>query len=644
VRIRSNIFVWVFLATIVPLTLLALGATYYSESRYHEDATRDVSRSLERLSIELGRQMDNYHSLAQGMARSPAVQELLPALYEFRVSRSKSAFVTARSRVNHYFEGFQTILNGGFFLRILDSSGNSLIKVSHATRSAAVYESVSGLSYVEQEISEPAFVKQLQQLPDGEVSALRLPHHQYYPDLQMSLQLYDLVVPLYYKDTFIGALSMTVFGEQLDQTMRNAARMFNGRVFVVNNHPEQPERHGTLLFDQEQKILFIQRRYEDMKVEQHYEKNFLELIGGRADGEFDSADQKYRYYFREMFPYPNVLNTWMLVSRIDQNVISEPFHRIRLVIWLCAAIALVISLLLADIGSRKVAKPICELAGKLLAYANGNYHGRIETKQGIDEIDSLTDAFNYMADTLQRARQDRDQAENMMLQNAKLASIGQMAAGIGHELNNPLNNILSYAKLLERSVQDDARSHQDIQSLREEAVRASNIIKGILNFARQVPPEYSAFNAAGWINDTLALVRQMAKSADVALVADVDFSGEVEGDRGMLQQAMVNLLLNAIQASERGAEVRVKCWADGNELHIEVIDQGSGISPTVQDKIYDPFFTTKAEGEGSGLGLSISLGIIERHGGRLHIESAAGHGVKAEITLPLSLHHKEGNV
>lgn len=641
VRIRSNIFVWVFFATIVPLTALALGATYYSESTYQQDATRDVSQSLERLAAELKRNLDNYQTLTQGMARSPAVHDFLPALAGLAQSPHNSNINIHRSRVNHYFEGFQTILPGAFFLRIMDTGGNTLIKVSHQSRSAAVYESVSGISYVEQEISSPDFVKQLRQLSAGEVTAMRLPHNSFYPDIQTSLQLHDYVVPLYYKKKFIGALSLTLFGEQLDQSVRNATRMFNGSLFIVQNNPEMPERHGTLLYDDALNIFFIQQRYGVKKVGQYYEGDFMDSLGEQAFGEFNSSDNQYHYYYMELFPYGNLLSSWMLVTRIKQATISAPFNSIRVVIWLCAGIALIVSLLLASIGTRKVAKPVCELAGKLLAYANGNYHGRIQTKQGIDEIDSLTDAFNYMADTLHLTRQDRDRAEHMMLQNAKLASIGQMAAGIGHELNNPLNNILSYSKLVERNVLDDETTLKDIQSLREEALRASNIIKGILNFARQVPPEYSLFNVAEWLSDTLGLVRQMAVSSDVNLQADVEYAGEVEGDRGQLQQALVNLLLNAIQASERGSEVRVRLRRENDFLSIEVVDAGRGIDPAVLDNIFDPFFTTKAEGEGSGLGLSISLGIIERHGGMLKIDTHAGHGVCAKITLPLQARSRE---
>ena len=219
----------------------------------------------------------------------------------------------------------------------------------------------------------------------------------------------------------------------------------------------------------------------------------------------------------------------------------------------------------------------------------------------------------------------------MLLQSAKLASIGQMAAGIGHEINNPLNNILSYAKLIERQLGDsDARCKQDLKSLKEEAMRASEIIKGILNFARQVSPQYAPFDIRQWLHDTFMLVQQTAKNGGVSLSYDCQEDVVIEGDRGQLQQALINLLINAIQASARDSEVYVIVQVDAEEVAINVI----GVDPSDLDRIYDPFFTTKAEGVGSGLGLSISLGIIERHGGKLILSNNPGKGTTASMIIP----------
>lgn len=636
-RIRSNIFIWVFVATILPLTALALGATYFSESTYQRDVKRDVVSNLERLASELKRQMDNYRQLAEGMAQAPAIQQVLPLLNSIRQGQHDVRLNIHRSRINHYFEGFQTILKSGYFMRLMDSSGNSLVKVSHLSRSAPVYESVTGLAYAEQEINAPAFIQRIKQLPKGEATAVSLPHHQFYPDVSETLKLYDYVVPLYFDNHLVGALSLTLVGEQLDQVMRNATRLFQGKLFVFQHSLDDPEHHGLLLYDDRHDLHFVQRHADPVRAKDFYSEKLIDVVSENPFGEMNSADGTSRYFYLELFPYSDLLSNWVMVTQIDTQVISAPFQQIRWLIWLCAGIGMVISLMLANVGSWRVSNPISELTRKLLDYANGRYQGRIETRRGIDEIDALADAFNYMADTVEQSEQGRQRAENMMLQSAKLASIGQMAAGIGHELNNPLNNILSYAKLLERNAQVDKTLQQDVHSLREEAVRASEIVKGILNFARQVPPQYSQFRLDEWLDNTLALVQQTARSKAIKLVIKSAYEGLLEGDRSQLQQVLVNLLLNAIQASARDSRVTIEIAMQYDLLHIRVVDEGEGIEESVLDKIYDPFFTTKSEGDGSGLGLSICLGIIERHQGTLDIHNNSGQGVTATVTLPIHM-------
>ena len=135
---------------------------------------------------------------------------------------------------------------------------------------------------------------------------------------------------------------------------------------------------------------------------------------------------------------------------------------------------------------------------------------------------------------------------------------------------------------------------------------------------------------------TLALVNQAAKSRHITLELDCNYSGNLDGDRSQLQQAIINLLLNAIQASEENNSITINAHVVAEQLIIKIHDQGCGIEQASLDKIYDPFFSTKAEGEGTGLGLSISLGIIEHHHGTLDIRNNDTQGVTATIILPVT--------
>ena len=635
-KIRTQIFSWVFLATIVPLTTAALIATYYIEYDYESGVQQSINANLQNLGVELKRRLQAQQDFALGLSRADAVQDFLPLLKRAESGQVPAGFNTHRSRINHYFEGFQTILQGMYIMRLMDKFGNAYVKVSNDKRSAPVYEGISGMMFVEPEINGVEFYEKIKTLTANEVSMLVLMHNAQQSSLMETLPLLDYVIPLYQGKELVGVLSLTLFGESIDSILTHSPRLYDADIFLVENNPDNPQRHGMLLYDDNNAIRIAQLRNTPKYIAELYGDKVLAQISDKPSGRISDTTPGMSIYFYELFPYPTNLTSWILVMRVPDAAVNEPFGQVRLVIWSVAAFALLISLLLGDIGVRLIARPMAKLSKNLLSYAQGEHNQRVETNARIDEIRDMEEAFNTMADSLDRASEERDKAQHMMLQSAKLASIGQMAAGIGHEINNPLNNILSYVKLLERSIEPkDRRIRSDVQSLKEEAMRASDIIRGILNFARQVPPHYAPFNLTDWVQDTLNLVRQSAKTVGIALAAECPQDLIVEGDRGQLQQALINLLINAIQASPSGSEVKVVVSSNQSDAIISVIDRGSGIANEAADYIFDPFYSTKPEGEGSGLGLSVSLGVIERHQGKLSLKNNPDRGVTATMIIPL---------
>ncbi len=635
-QIRTKIFSWVFLATIVPLTALALGATYYIEYDYQKNIEETVATNLDTLGAALKRRLELQVQLVSGLSKSNAVQEFVPLLAQADTGRVPAKFNASRSRLNHYFEGFQTILQGQYVLRLMDKFGNSYIKVSQSKRSLPAYEGISGMFYVEQEVDGLAFNAALEWLPANEVSMITLPHNAQQSSLTEILPLLDYIIPLYHEEELVGAISLTRFGDRIDTLFNHAPRLFDAKLFVTENNPDNKDRHGMVLFDDQQETHLAQIRTEYKYLSMSYGEDVFNKMLDEPFGSVQLVENNETIYYQEIFPYPTRLTSWIIGLRVSNEKVIEPFHQIRQVIWSIVFISLLISLFLGDIGVRMIARPVRELASNLLSYARGEHPERVKINASIDEIRDLEAAFNTMADSLDKTSEERDKAQHMMLQSAKLASIGQMAAGIGHEINNPLNNILSYAKLLERNLdENDDRAKQDLTSLKEEAVRASDIIRGILNFARQVPPQYAPFHIQQWLQDTVNLVRQSAKTAGIQLAYECNEDMIIEGDRGQLQQALINLLINAIQVSKPDSEVKIVVNFTDEDAIISVIDHGDGIEQESLDLIFDPFFTTKPEGEGSGLGLSISLGIIERHHGKLMLKNNPDGGVTATIALPI---------
>ncbi len=644
-RIRSNIFLWGFLAVVLPMLVLALAATYYAQNAHINKVNREISTTLTALSAELERRVHEDRQIALGLSRAAPVQAFIPVLYNVKYQIEHDDVTQLTADVNRYFEGFGTILPGIFYLRVLDAQGNTMVKVSHKTRSKSVYDSIYGYSYVEQEVGSKKFVDRLAQLPANDVSVTVLPHNGAQSELLKDLRLLDYVVPLYSKDEWVGALTVTIIGEHIDQILTHAVRPYNGSLYLIENNPESRNRHGLVLFSDSEKLHLAQARREIINLRSLNMQTFLENIIHQPSGVYKldsrSDSPASQLHYTELFPYQNSLVNWILTLKIQDAEITEPFNRIRMAIAAIASISLLISLVVTQFWSRQLTRPIYSLMNALRLFGSGDKQQRADISPRIDELKDLADEFNNMAEILSEAEQAREKAEQMMLQTAKLASIGQMAAGIGHEINNPLNNILSYSKLILRAIDslpEDKRKlmANDLQSLREETLRASEIVKGIMNFARQVPPQYSEFEITPWLENTINFAWQQARENNITLKLYAENLGSIQGDRSQLQQALLNLLLNAIYASPSDATVIIEAKITLNKLVVQVIDQGSGIDKATMQHIFDPFFTTRTEGSGTGLGLSISLGIVEHHNGTLSLENNKGvGGVTATMTLPL---------
>lgn len=626
----------------MPLLALALGASYYSEYNYQHEIKREIITSLNGITNEINRELQNSRNLVLGISRATAIKSFVPILKSVADDETHPSIRLLRRKVNRYFEGFQTILPGVFVFRILDHRGNTLIKVSNNKTSQAQYENLHGVHYVEHQVTTPAFTEQLKKLTPNEVNFVNLPHHNLGNENYVTLPLLDYAVPIYENKKWLGALVVTLTGEQIDYIVNNIPRLYKGKLLITENNPDDENRHGLLLYDEKNKLHFAQNRTSFISFEKYHNMPLFEDAIHKTEGIIKQNNN--RIYYKEFFPYPSRLIGWLIATKIDESVLSAPFTDTRLAIWLFAASSLLITLILTGFAVRKISQPVCGLASQLKDFADGHHEQRANTKQTISEVQVLASSFNYMAETLLSAQTERDKAQTMALHNNKLASIGQMAAGIGHEINNPLNNILSYSTLISRNIAKNAASldtknltalQHDIDSLRNETLRASEIIKGILNFARQMPPHPGRIYIKDWLKKSIVLVQQTAKEKHIQINLNYDDDGFFEADQAQLQQVIINLLLNSIQASENNAIIDVTVSCDEDKLEVKIHDQGHGIHEKDLDNIYDPFFSTKDEGDGSGLGLSISLGIIESHRGMLKIINNPDKGTTAIILLPL---------
>jgi two-component system NtrC family sensor kinase len=237
---------------------------------------------------------------------------------------------------------------------------------------------------------------------------------------------------------------------------------------------------------------------------------------------------------------------------------------------------------------------------------------------------------------------DQRALETQLLQNEKLAAVGQLVSGVAHELNNPLTSIAGLAELLVEQAKTTPEAREHLQVIRDQADRAGRIVRNLLTFSRKGPPERSRLDLNEVVARTTQLVAYELRIRAVTLEERLAPAPvEVDGDLYELQSVVLNLLTNAIHSvaaarPDGGGKIRIETGTTATEASLSVVDNGPGVPPVHVPMLFTPFFTTKEPGEGTGLGLSISYGIAEAHGGRLEYTPAPAGGAAFTIRLPLT--------
>jgi len=293
----------------------------------------------------------------------------------------------------------------------------------------------------------------------------------------------------------------------------------------------------------------------------------------------------------------------------------------------CILVAGVIAIPIA----RLITRPIASLVAANRQLAKGDMNVRVETN-GKGEIALLGRSFNSMVETLQ-------ESEKELLHQAKLASVGQLAAGVAHELNNPLGTILLYSDMMLKEAAETDPHKQDLKMIIKEVHRCKTIVADLLNFARQHEISAQDVNLHALLDEVIIKIRPQPVFEQVAFVRQFDPELPlIQADAAQLQQVFVNLFNNSADAMEKGGTITISTHpSDAQSVEIRISDTGCGIPTENISKLFTPFFTTKPIGKGTGLGLSIVYGIIKLHHGQIMVNSQVGQGTTIIITLPICL-------
>jgi two-component system NtrC family sensor kinase len=361
----------------------------------------------------------------------------------------------------------------------------------------------------------------------------------------------------------------------------------------------------------------------------------------------------------------DVLGSWKWIPSLRCYLIAEQdtreaFYEIDLLVKKAILIFIISTVLILGISYAVIGRatgPIKRLSETVALFAEGHFAKTVSTQRK-DEIGTLITGFNAMAERLKKAYTDLEgkvkasdkelevayqmlkQKQEQLVQSEKMAALGQLSAGIAHEIRNPLTSIKIFIQSLEKELTLDRNQEEDFRIVRREIDRINENITRFLNFARPEEPQFQAIHLSTLVKDTTNLLGAKLKSSDISL--DLSFPGTpppVEGDPKQLAQVLLNLLLNSIEAMPQGgmltirSSVAVQPESRQPFLQLIIRDTGHGIPEKDRPYLFDPFFTTQPGG--TGLGLSIAYTLVQKHTGRIDVESGTGEGAAFILSLPI---------
>jgi two-component system NtrC family sensor kinase len=351
-----------------------------------------------------------------------------------------------------------------------------------------------------------------------------------------------------------------------------------------------------------------------------------------------------------------VLDVGVSLEPVDRDL--SAFRRVSLLVT--AMMALLLGAVFWYVAKHRVVRPVEALVQGTRRVAQDE----LETEIHVDsrgELGLLAASFNEMLRSLRRVEGELQSlneqleekvvertgelraAQDTLVRTEKLSSLGKLSASIAHEINNPLAGILTFAKLMIRTIEHGPVGEAERKTLvkqlalvQRESERCSAIVRNLLDFARERPLQLKDVDVNQVVEEVFSLVSNQTAILGVEVTKDLARVPMVEADFGQLRQAFINIVINGIEAMGKGGTLRVTTRPRPEENGLEIVfqDDGPGIPPELMQKIFDPFFTTKEKG--TGLGLSVVYGIVERHKGRVTVDSEPGKGTRFTIRLPAS--------
>ena len=315
-------------------------------------------------------------------------------------------------------------------------------------------------------------------------------------------------------------------------------------------------------------------------------------------------------------------------------------HESQWILVTALAGAIILCFVLLAVLLVLIERPLEELMQTIKRVRDGDLKSRVEFARRVDDVGQLGRQFNEMVEQLEKNRDEIEELHKREMARAEhLATLGELAAGLAHEIRNPLAGIAGVVDIMGRELPPKSPSRAVIGDVHKEVLHIQAILNDLLSYARPRPPAFHPANINTTVEQAVMLARQQVMTKPIQVLFEpVPSLPLVEHDPALIQQVILNITLNGIQAISGNGQVSLSLAKNHDTVAITVSDTGRGISADALSRIFKPFFTTRSEG--TGLGLSLASGIVQSHGGHIHVESTVGKGTTFKVSLPITRANK----
>jgi signal transduction histidine kinase len=351
--------------------------------------------------------------------------------------------------------------------------------------------------------------------------------------------------------------------------------------------------------------------------------------------EFGMSSMQVNWQLKAILPVGLVLLAGLLLFTLATVSLRDPER--HAVLMVAGVGAVLICAVLIGALAYLIQQPMVELQEKIGRVSAGDLNVAVSFSRRNDEIGELGREFNHMMQQLRESREEIERLHRTQMSRAEhLATLGEMATGLAHEIRNPLAGIAGVIEIIGRDLPSTSPARAVVKDVRLEIAQINHILTDLLETARPHPPQVRRSNLNTTVEHAVMLARQQVLSKPITIeLQQAPDLAEVEHDSDQIHQVLLNLLLNAVQAMESPGSVRVEISREGGCASVVVSDSGRGIAPQHLANIFRPFYTTK--GNGTGLGLSLARRIVEEHHGRIEVSSVVGKGSKFTVLLPFQM-------